>query len=307
MRKLDDEGTKCVYGVPVPQVLRLIRTMASWNGFLARRLLSQYPVMEAIVSYVAMDTSALNLPTQESLLLVLNSYHTWRVLLRHGLGVEQFIEFFPCLMKQLMYYQNSVSMEHCKNESNIRYSHQLGTAMILMMESVLRLCCTGGKDVHFFHISGLRQPIEVCICKWTFELQKLTVIPQSAASLVAAAIHFLTTFYSHWTDVQQAIPQLNRICLNSILPLLRSDAMATMMKSFIGCSNLISTREPSPNNLASLPSAWATVKGGDVVPAVSPSSPFQLPSAIFRLLRLWNTKCEPTQVILASKILTHLY
>ena len=284
-------------------MLRLIRAMASWNGALANRLLTQYPLIETMVSYTAMDTAELNLPTQESLLLVLNSYHTWRVFLRHGLGVQEFIGFFPCLMKQLMYYQNSISMEDCKTESNTRFSHQLGTAIILMMECVLGLCCRGSKDLHFFHVSGLRSPIEFCMKKWAYQVRNLSVIPQSAAAALAASIHFVTTFYSHWTDEEQAAPQLNRICLDSILPLLQSDSVTEMMKSLIVHSNFISTLAPCPSSVASLPSAWATVKGGQIVPVMLPSSPFQLPTAIFRLLRLWNKKCAPEQVIVVQHLM----
>ena len=302
-KKCGSEGTTSVYGVPVPQVLRLVRTMASWSGALANRLLSQYPIMETIICYAAMNTSELMLPTQESLLLVLNSYHTWRVFLRHGLGVEQFIDFFPCLMKQLLYYQNSVPMEDCKNESNIRFSHQLGTAVILMLECALNLCCRGSQDIHFFHVSGLRQPIEFCVSKWVWQMRQLQVIPPSAAALLAASIHFLTTFYAHWTEENPTVAQLNRVCQDSILPLLRSDPVTEMTKHLIVHSNLLSTLTPCPNSVSSLPSAWTTVKGGQIVPVVLPSSPFQLPTAIFRLLRLWNSKCAPTQVILAQYLM----
>ena len=303
VKKCDNEGTTTVYGVPVAQVLRLVRAMISWNSALANRLLSQYPVIETIVVYAAIDTSGLNLPTQESLSLVLNSYHTWRVFLHHGLGVQQFIDFFPCLMKQLAYYQSFVSIEDSKNESNIRFSHQLGTAIMLMMECVLSLCCRGTRDIHFFNVSGLRTPIEICVGKWAWQMRNLSVIPPSAAALLAASIHFLITFYSHWTDEAQAMPQLNQICTGSILPLLRSDSVIELIKSLSIHSNFISTLAPCPSSVPSLPSASATVKGGQIVPVVLPSSPFQLPTAIFRLLRLWNRKCVPEQVNISQRLM----
>ena len=80
-----------LYGVPVRQVFRLIRVICSWNLELSQRLTSDNRILDAIISYTAMDVSELNLPTQEGLLLILESSSSiWN-------RNSAFYELLPCL------------------------------------------------------------------------------------------------------------------------------------------------------------------------------------------------------------------
>lgn len=134
-----------VYGQPVRQALRLARVIAAWSPQLAGRLASEHPtLLRAIQLYVAADTAQLALlPGQEGLSLVLESYHTWRTLLRHGIGIQSFMDFFPAWFPQLQsFFNSSVSMEGPASVSSAgRFSHQLGAAMLWMMEALLDACC----------------------------------------------------------------------------------------------------------------------------------------------------------------------
>lgn len=135
-----------LYGQPVRQVLRLTRVMAAWSPALAARLTTEHPsLLEAVKLYVAIDTAQLNVPTQEGLLLVLDSYHFWRTLLRHGIGVQAFLDFMPAWFPQLLHYRSTISLtptpsDGTRNDSNVRFSHQMGSAIFLMMEALLGVC-----------------------------------------------------------------------------------------------------------------------------------------------------------------------
>ena len=68
-----------LYGVPVRQVLVLVRVLASWDSLLAASIQARYPILQAILSYLAEDMSMAQMPSREGLLLVVDSYHTWYV------------------------------------------------------------------------------------------------------------------------------------------------------------------------------------------------------------------------------------
>uniref|UniRef100_A0A0P5SL96 RNA polymerase II-associated protein n=1 Tax=Daphnia magna TaxID=35525 RepID=A0A0P5SL96_9CRUS len=297
-----------VYGLPVRQVLRLARVIASWNAELATRLVVKYALLESIKIYVAIDTVQLNLPTQEALLLVLDSYYTWRTLLRQGVGIESFLEFYPVWFPQLQSYQSSISMDSgYSNSSNARFSHHLGSSLLLLMEALLSACCTSGccagsclgdhKHLHIKQVGGLREAVEICVAKWTWQLRKITdPIPDSAGSLLATGIHLLATFYTHWID-PQAPSLLDKLCSSHILPLLHSEPMQELAKLLIQHSNLSSTLQSCSRFPESLPSVCATAMGGELVPIMASSNPFPLFTSIFRLLRIWKDKSASAQVV----------
>jgi len=91
------------------------------------------------------ETALLDIPTQEGLQLVLDSYHLWRTLLRQGVGVQAFVDYQPAWIPQLLECRTSISIlpESGKETDKIRFSHQLGTAMLLMIEALLGVCQIG--------------------------------------------------------------------------------------------------------------------------------------------------------------------
>ncbi len=294
----DQESVDNIYGLPVRQVLRLARVIASWNVELATKLVTKYSLLESIKIYVAMDTAEVELPTQEALLLVLDSYYTWRTLLRQDIGIESFLDFYPALFPQLLHYQSSVSMDGTATGSNVRFSHQLGSSMLLLMEAVLSVCCHPGnrQHLHVIQVRGLREVVEMCVARWSMELRQLTnPIPESSGCLLAAGIHLLATFYEHWSD-PQAPSLLDTLCIKHILPLLHSEPMNELSKSLIRHSNLSSGLQSSSRYPETLPSVNATAMGGELVPVLATSSPFPLFTAVFRLLRIWKNKWTSSEV-----------
>lgn len=300
-----------VYGLPVRQVFRLARVMASWSADLALQLVTKHSLLESIKIYVAMDTAELNLPTQEALLLVLDSYHTWRTLIRQEIGIQAFMDFCPAWFPQLMYYQSSVSMDGIATGSstNTRFSHQLGSSMFLMMEALLSTCCHSGNGqlLRVVELDGLREVVQICVAKWTWQLRNFTnPIPESAGSLLAAGIHFLATFFTYWID-PQADFLLDQLCLNHILPLLYSEPLNELSKSLIRYSNLSSSLQPCSRCPESLPSINATVMDGELVPVLASSTPFPLLTSIFRLLKIWKAKKTTTVQVSYRPNFAYLY
>ena len=301
------EGIDNVYGSPVRQVLRLARVIASWNAELVTKLDTKYSLLESIRIYVTSNTIDLKLPTQEALLLVLDCCHTWRTFLQQGIGMQSFLELYSFWYPQLQYYQSSVSMDSgTSNNSNARFTHHFGASMLLLMEALLSTCCNSGscvgkcsgnhKHLHDKEIGGLRKMVEICVAKWAWQLREITFpVPDSAGCLLAAGIHLLATFYTHWID-PTAPSLLDALCNSHILPLLHSAPMKELANSLVSHSNLASTLESCSRFPESLPSVNATAVGGELIPIMASSSPFPLITSIFRLLRIWKVKGSSTQV-----------
>lgn len=273
-------------------MLRLARVIASWNSEFAVKLVTRFPLLESLKIYVAVDTAQLKLPTQESLQLVIDSYHTWRLLLRQGIGVQALLDFFPALFPQLLYFQSSVSIDASTigDSANVRFSHQLGSSMLLMMEALLSVCChsENHQHLHIGQIRGLREIVELNVAKWASQLRNFSdPIPESAGCLLAAGIHLLATFYTHWIDAQ-ACHFLDQLCSKYVLPLLHSESLSSLVKSLTGYSNLSSSLQSCARSPNSLPSINSTAINGELVPVLASSTPFPLLTSIFRLLRVWK-------------------
>lgn len=297
-RAQGSEVADSIYGLPVRQALRLIQVVASWKAELARRLVNEFAILETIKIYIAMETANLKLPTKEGLLLVLDCYHTWRTLLRQGVGIEDFIDFYPVWIPQLRLFQSSVSIEGAENSSNVKFSHQLGTSMLLMMEAFVGVCCRSetGQHLHFGQVGGLREIIELCVAKWSWQQRQSTdPMPESSTCLLAAAFHFLATFYTHWVDSQTS-SHLDNFCSSHVLPFLHSEQMNVLNCRLIKHSNFITTSKPCLRSPDALPCLNATVVDGQTVPVILPSTPFPLLTAIFRLLRVWEKKSDAHKV-----------
>ena len=324
-KEIDDNDSRMVdnlYGLPVRQALRLMRVIASWSPQLAGKLTNQYHIFDSIRTYVAIDSIQLNfvkLPTTEGLLLVIDSFHTWRALLHQGFGLNVFVELFPIWCPILNYYLESISMEGGAEPSscNTRYSQQLGSSMILLMEAFLKACCRSGTTPHIREVCGLYQVLKMCASKvleiihtyslfstidhyillqWSWQIQQSSgPIPESAGLLLASTIQFLITFYHHWTD-PIAPAHLNELSEKYILPLLHCSGVNQLANTLLRHSNVTSSLLLYNRYPESLPSVSPTVYGSDLVPVLSVPTPFPLLAATFKLLRAWRAKSDLAQV-----------
>jgi hypothetical protein len=323
-KEIDENDSRMVdnlYGLPVRQALRLMRVIASWSPQFADKLTNQYKIFESIRIYVAIDSIQLNfvkLPTTEGLLLVIDSFHTWRTLLHQGFGLNVFVELYPIWCPILNYYFESISMEGGTESSNCntRYSQQLGASMILMMEAFLKACCRLGTNPHILEVRGLYQILNMCTSKvleikilfflliipnrillqWSWQIQQSNEpIPESAGLLLASSIHFLITFYHHWTD-PLAPSHLNELSEKYMLPLLHSSGVNQLATTLLRHSNVTSALQLYARYPESLPSVSPTVYGSDLVPVLSVPTPFPLLAATLKLLRAWRAKSERAKV-----------
>ena len=158
-----------LYGLPVRQALRLMRVIASWSPRMAELLTNQYRIFDSIRIYIAIDSIQLKfvpLPTTECLLLVIESFHTWRTLLHQGCGIDFFMEGIHIWIPMLKFYQETISMEGALSSScTTRYSQQLGSSMILFMEAFLKICCHSDLNPHIRQVCGLYDCLKMCASK----------------------------------------------------------------------------------------------------------------------------------------------
>ena len=314
-----------LYNRPVRHLLTLSRILAAWDADLAGHLVTNYRLMEKIKRfqfspifsnvatleklklcfqrYIAEENCAeWSVPDQEALQLLLECHATWRTLIKQlsAVALPSFFDFYPVWFPKLVFYQQNVSIDI--NNININnktaFSHAEGAAILLLMESVLSACCfTGGLEIrnpHVAEVAGLRQPVEMCVAKWSHQLLRqdgggdhVVNGPESGWHLLAAGVELLATFYGHWQDTD-CHRLLNRICTDAILPLF--DRLR--LGPDLGChSNLASSLAPPTRDADSLPSVSGTASGGQILPVLAPPTPFPLLSSVFRILRLWKTKC----------------
>ena len=132
--------------------------------------------------------------------------------------------------------------------------------------------------------------------QWSWQIQQSNgPIPESAGLLLASSIHFLITFYHHWTD-PLAPSDLNELSEKYILPLLRSSVVNQLATTLLRHSNATSSFQLYARYPESLPSVSPTVYGSDLVPVLSVPTPFPLLAATLKLLRAWRAKSERAKV-----------
>lgn len=160
-------------------------------------------------------------------------------------------------------------------------------------------------------MAGLREVVEQCVAKWSHQFRQLPPDPpeESSCGLLAAALNFLASFYAHWKDDPQAVTLLDQLCQTHVIPLLGCPGIAGLTSELIRHSNLVSNLRSCSRFPDSLPSVSPMAEGGELVPALSPPVPFPLPTAIFRLLRVWRTKSDSAKdmnFVLPAQLFSYL-
>ncbi|XP_040567187.1 RNA polymerase II-associated protein 1 [Lepeophtheirus salmonis] len=294
-----------IRGSPVHLALKLIRIIVSWDINYAVFITStQKNIGDALLSYIAYDPTSSDhngpeIPTLEGLSLVLESFRFWQILLRYKLGIDHYLNFYPILLRQMLYYVNKVDLTDVSPNKKYVYDH--GGALIQVLEAaVLNLGTSNHLDwSHFQEIFSL---LETCAKKWCCQVNSLAwsnTLPSSKvaiANMVASTMRALGTFYWKYSEQKQCIitdllTNHVRIYVNEILATFFNTVLfkELMNFSFISSSlNLTSEFEfasgknRDPKNL---PSFGSVVYRGSVVPSISENSPYNfIVSALYSFL-----------------------
>ncbi|CAB4063187.1 RPAP1 [Lepeophtheirus salmonis] len=242
-----------IRGSPVHLALKLIRIIVSWDINYAVFITStQKNIGDALLSYIAYDPTSSDhngpeIPTLEGLSLVLESFRFWQILLRYKLGIDHYLNFYPILLRQMLYYVNKVDLTDVSPNKKYVYDH--GGALIQVLEAaVLNLGTSNHLDwSHFQEIFSL---LETCAKKWCCQVNSLAWSNTLPSSKVAIA---------------------NMIYLQII-----SSLNLTSEFEFASGKN----RDPK-----NLPSFGSVVYRGSVVPSISENSPYNfIVSALYSFL-----------------------
>ncbi|XP_043212960.1 RNA polymerase II-associated protein 1-like isoform X2 [Amphibalanus amphitrite] len=300
------ERLSTVYGVPLHHALKLLRVLSSQSGQLAGRLVRLRPrVMEALLSYVAINPGESGMPTQEVLTLAIESYRLWAVLLSYNLADTNFIEFFPLLVRQLHFCLASVSVND--HQESQRFNHDLATWILVLCRTAVcaafsnhqtELLNKTGVDLtspgalRWGHVAGLLDPVEQCTRKWLTEAARADSLTDNAVQMLGACCQFLAAFHERWArlgldDTAARIGRLQTLADVTLAPFVTSQACLRQLEKLREFSSLLSDessgRSRDPASLPSLGAvSWET---GQVAPVLRAGSPVPLLTALLQLIR----------------------
>ena len=111
--------------------------------------------------YLTIDPSEASIPARESVLLCIEAFRTWTVLLRYNLTLQTYSSIYPILMRLLLYFVNNVDItggggDTSKNE----FDDDVGAWLITVLSTVL-----GSPDLGLAELAGLYAPVETCARK----------------------------------------------------------------------------------------------------------------------------------------------
>ena len=205
--------------------------------------------------------------------------------MHYGIGVEQFEDLFPALLRQKLHFQNTMDLS-----SEDRYDHQAAAAAILLTESIIAQRGAVQRE----HASALIRPIIACVRKWSYQWVRShdddghQRTGSSSCILLAAAIHASATYYCR----SRIDDQLHQ----SILHLLRSaPAMKQAASTLIRSSNLCLREKIYVRDAECLPCVNAVLGHGIPVPVLHDPQIIPLLAAVFRIARIIQitmTECQ---------------
>ncbi|XP_066998768.2 RNA polymerase II-associated protein 1 [Anabrus simplex] len=272
-----------VYGVPLVEALKLLRTIACRSRSLATDLVHKYNVMVSVISYISVDPRECSLPQREALRLSLESLYLWQTFLAYNLATQNFTDLFPIFMRLIQFHLSATS----SNDSSSMFGHDHGTALISLLEQAVWTAHAQDTNrdptfVHnlgFQHVQSFIQPLHLCVTKWLAQLCTATELTFSAMKLVGAAFNFLAACYTcHRSqvniDVISQLEELEALCTGQLLSFLRSANFEQIVRTAKSSSCLLyqgaagTDRDPQQ-----LPSLGALMWGGQqITPVLCPTS-----------------------------------
>lgn len=135
--------------------------------------------------YLTIDPSEAGIPPQESILLCIESYRTWSLLLKYNLTLDTYSSIYPVLMRLLLYFVNNVNIDEASNP----FDCDVGAWLLTVLKAVL------GSSLPWQEVKDLYAPVETCVRKWMTQLSRSnTAVSKAAHNMLAASIAFIATY-----------------------------------------------------------------------------------------------------------------
>eukprot|EP00088_Acartia_fossae_P064826 TRINITY_DN7984_c0_g1_i4.p1 TRINITY_DN7984_c0_g1~~TRINITY_DN7984_c0_g1_i4.p1 ORF type:complete len:1077 (+),score=252.19 TRINITY_DN7984_c0_g1_i4:61-3231(+) len=273
-----------LYGLPVHLACKLCRIIASWHVKYAQAMVTELKLERSLMVYLTIDPSEASIPPRESVLLCIEAFRTWTVLLRYNLTLQTYSSIYPILMRLLLYFVNNVDVTG-GDTGKSEFDDDVGAWLITVLSTVL-----GSPDLGLAELSGLYAPVETCARKWLVQLSRLPepLTNQSSYNLLASAITFLSIYINKLKSFDEskvdAWKQSNGAGLKEAVTSFAKSAIAKKLFSKVYDQSVyLSSVEKEHRSVNGLPITGAVLNSGAVHPVLAPSSPMHLLTQILRL------------------------
>lgn len=137
--------------------------------------------------YLTIDPSEAAIPPRESILLCIESFRTWSLLLKYNQSLETYNDIYPVIMRLLLYFVNNINITESADKN--MFDCDVGAWLLTVLTTVL------GSGLPWEEVSGLYAPVDTCARKWLIQVSRMTSgITNSARSMIAASISFISMF-----------------------------------------------------------------------------------------------------------------
>ena len=294
LNSLNRRNENVIYDTPVHLAVKLIRILVSWDKNYGV-FVNQFNLKESLINYLTFDpNNNQTIPLYEGLKLVLESFRLWKIFLNYNLTGAQYLDFYPMIMKQLLYYRNSVNLTELKPED--RYTHDHGSALIQIIECASNLVANKNNQITLSHVINLREPLETCLEKWISQIlnmEKLDDNYYSAFNLISSGFSAVASLYKtiyesgETTEIIRDIEKLFENKDSYMFKLCRSDLIRQIFAEKVFSSSVLFTdltsgKKRDPENL---PSFGCVLNQGHAVTSIAEYSPFNFLTTLLHFIQ----------------------
>ena len=192
-----------IYQNPIHYALKFLRLLMSWGRNITKEILKKYDLGPKILCYLSIEPEKSQKMIQEFLRLIVESGRLWIVCLKYGLGIQLFMEYYPILMKHLVYFNTHLSMTDDLKASKFNYHFAvvileiINAAIDCAPNSEEKFLLEDRKAVNLLEWSALMAIFETCevsLKKWTVEISRLKTIAPFSMDLYNSVVSMFANF-----------------------------------------------------------------------------------------------------------------
>lgn len=254
---------------PNHYALKLFRCLMAWGRNIAKIILEDYQLGPRILCYLSLEPEMSPI-IQESLRLIVEAGRTWITCLRFGLGINLLTDYFPVMMKHLIFWNTHLSITDDDKASKFNYHF----AVVILEVVNAGIYCAPNTEEKFIEVdknatclmdwsalTTIMESVEICFKKWLVEMSRLESLTLFSWDLMASIMSLYSSFLKvgmksktfdlvHFVQKMQDLIDFTQI-LFQCQPLKK--LLTNMTKqSFFKLKTMTDGRSRDPSNLPSL-------------------------------------------------------
>ncbi|KAK2152507.1 hypothetical protein LSH36_326g02070 [Paralvinella palmiformis] len=298
------------YEFPCSRALKLVRVLSMASKNMASHIVSNYALMDCLLLYISQgQQQQVDGRHPELCELIVESYRTWKICVIYGLGARHYRDCYPMLIEQL---KTSCQLDY----NSSPHSLQLGCTVISFLESVVHAAAKNTHllinqrqksgldigseiehtealfipDLDWSHVTGLGEPLIVCLQRQLDELRCKYVDEKYDLSLIACCLNFLASWLERVPkmpkqDIVDIMDEMKSFCRGSLIPVLRSRSFSSVVAAIRKHSVIIGpVTDKNGEPLTSLPDLGSLMADKDTqCPVLEQGSTIHFVLAFVRL------------------------